>query len=77
METTRDPPRRRMPIWARLLPSLAVTAVGAATGGIVAATWSGVMIGIGIALPLVVLGMVMPGVLGAALFVLQAVSCAS
>lgn len=77
METAQDPPRRRMPIWARLLLSLVVTAIGAAIGGMVAATWSGVMIGVGIALPLVVLGMLMPGVLAAVLFVVQAVSCST
>ncbi|BDG74879.1 hypothetical protein [Roseomonas fluvialis] len=77
METVREAPRRRMPIWARLLLSLVMTAIDAAIGGLVAATWSGALIGIGVALPVIVLGMLMPGVLAAVLFVLQAVSCAS
>jgi hypothetical protein len=66
-----------MPLWGRLLLSFVVTLIGAAIGGMVAATWSGVMIGMAAALPLVVLGMLLPGVLAALLFVLQAVSCAS
>jgi hypothetical protein len=74
METARDAQRRGGPFWVRLLLGVVVTVVGAAMGGMVAATWSGVMIGIGAALPLVVLGLLMPGVLAAVLFVLRAVS---
>ena len=65
----------RVPIWVRLLMCLVATAAAGVAGAVVAATWTGVMIGIGIALPFILLGALMPGVLAALLFVLQAFSC--
>jgi hypothetical protein len=70
-------PRRRVPFWVRLLLVVVTTAVGAAIGGMIAATWSEVMIGLGIALPLAMLAAILPGLAMAVLFVLQAVTCTS
>jgi hypothetical protein len=69
--------RRRVPFWVRALVGLVATIAGAAIGGAVAATWTGALIGMAAILPLALLGTLLPGVLAALLFVLQAVSCAS